>query len=355
MYNFDKKYSFIGTFLAIFFLIFSCFGANAQPYRLTTDFSFSAIPPAPDYSLTGSWSSLPFLKDVADSIPIGAKLADKQEGALVDVFFIHPTIFTYKPSNEYEWNADVHDQALNKMVDESTILNQASVFNGSCKIYAPRYRQAHYSAFTTTNPENKKKALDVAYEDVKAAFLYYLQNYNKDRPIIIAAHSQGTIHAGRLLKEFFDGTKLQEKLVEAYLIGIAIPRDYFQSIPLSTEASQTGGFVTWNTFHRGYYPDYYEDGLDKAVCINPLTWTDQGGWVDRRLNRGGVGLKFKFVEHPVGAEVVDNMLWVDKPHVPGRIFLHTKIWHKADYNLFWNNIRENVALRIESYFSRQSK
>jgi len=48
-------------------------------------------------------------------------------------------------------------------------------------------------------------AFELAYRDVKAAFLYYLEHNNSGRPIIIASHSQGSTHAKRLLKELFDG------------------------------------------------------------------------------------------------------------------------------------------------------
>lgn len=238
---------------------------------------------------------------------------------------------------------------MNNQVDNSTILNQATVFNGSCKVYAPRYRQAHYSAFTTDLPSNKKQSLDLAYSDVKAAFEYYLKNWNNGRPIVIASHSQGTIHAGRLIKEFFEGKPLHNQLVCAYLVGIATPATYFSEIEVSTTPDHVGGFVSWNTFHKGFYPEYYREGLDKAVVINPLTWTNADSWVSHKNNLGGVGPNFKFKNKIVGAQVNKGMLWIDKPHLFGAIFLNTKIWHYADINLFWNNIRENVALRIEKF------
>jgi hypothetical protein len=119
---------------------------------------------------------------------------------------------------------------LNKKVDESTILNQASIFNGAGRIYAPRYRQAHYFAFVTPFKEDKEAALNLVYNDVKKAFEYYLAHYNQKRPLIIASHSQGTVHATRLMKEYFDGKPLGEKLIAAYIIGIATPKNVFQSI-----------------------------------------------------------------------------------------------------------------------------
>jgi hypothetical protein len=64
--------------------------------------------------------------------------------------FFYSSYYLYaKTSRPSDWNADVNDADMNQKVDESTILNQASVFNGSCRVYAPRYRQAHYHAFVT--------------------------------------------------------------------------------------------------------------------------------------------------------------------------------------------------------------
>jgi len=60
-----------------------------------------------------------------------------------------------------------------------------------------------------------QKNLELAYQDVKTAFEYYLKNWNQDRPIIIASHSQGSVHAQRLLKEFFEDKPLAKQLVAA--------------------------------------------------------------------------------------------------------------------------------------------
>jgi hypothetical protein len=333
----------------MYFCTFS-YDAEAQKrYDLAEPFSVKNTPQPPDYSKIKDWAAHPDKVDKADSVPYKSDVKNKQEFAKADVFFVHPTIYTYKPTNRYTWNADVNDQRLNDKVDNSTILNQASVFNGSCRVFAPRYRQAHYSAFTTNIPENKRQALDLAYEDVKRAFQYYLENHNNGRPIVIASHSQGTIHAGRLIKEFIDGKPLQKQFVEAYLIGIATPPDYFETINVSETADHIGGFVTWNTFARDFTPPYYNDGLNKAACINPLTWTTDKSYAPKKLNKGGVGLKFTFVKHFADAQVQDNMLWINKPYVRGRMFVKTKIWHAADMNLFWMNIRENVALRIDTF------
>ena len=315
-------------------------------------------PPAPDYSRPEHWASLPSKKDPADSLPRhNPQLSDSQSVANADVFFLHPTIFTEAPKNQYLWNADVNDVEMNKKVDYSTILNQASVFNGSCRIYAPRYRQAHLFAFYTNDKDAATQAFDIAYADIKAAFEYYLANYNHDRPIVIAAHSQGTVHAKRLLNEFFDGKPLQNRLIVAYLIGMPTLPDAFKNIPPGTAASQTGCFVNWRTFQRNYTPDgYFQKGEDKSLSVNPLSWDTTSVLAGREKHRGAVGLKFTMTKpHLLDAENHLGMLWIGKLHIPGALFVNKKNWHAADYNLFWMNIRENVALRVNAFLKSSQK
>lgn len=341
-------------FLSIFSLmsIFSLEGVSQNSVILKIHFDPSNSPKAPDYRLNEAWAALPTKEDEADKTPLKSNLTENQAEAKADVFFLHPTTFTYEPKNQYIWNADIEDVELNEKTDKSTILNQASAFNGSGKIYAPRYRQAHYYSFLTPNADDKKQALDLAYADIKAAFEYYLKNWNQGRPIIIASHSQGTVHAKRLLKEYFDGKPLQKQLVEAYLIGIATQPDTFENIKPSQSADEIGGFVTWNTFARDFTPEYFKNGLSTAVCTNPLTWKCNEDFASKKLNKGGVGLKYTFVKQAADAQVHQGMLWINKPYVRGRAFLKTKVWHVADINLFWMNIRENVALRVENYLKQ---
>lgn len=325
------------------------------PVVLKTHFENSQIPPEVDYFKAESWAALPNKLDFADSLPQTPNIKNGQDIAKVDVFFIHPTIFTYKPTNNFIWNADVNDQFLNNKTDESSILNQATVFNGSCKVYAPRYRQAHYYSFITPNQSDSKSALDLAYTDVKKAFEHYLKFENKGRPIIIASHSQGTVHAKRLLKEFFDGTPLQSKLVMAYIIGIAVNPEIFSNLKPSEKPTDIGCYAAWNTFSNGFIPENYSLALQKSVCTNPLTWSSKNDYAPFSENLGGIGPKFKFYPKMTDAKNYNGLLWIKKPNVPGAFFIRKKVWHIADFNFFWMNIRENVAIRINNYLEKNKE
>lgn len=332
-------------------LLATCFIACSPKIKtLSVHFDESPVPPKPDYNNPTHWASLPTKRDAADSVPLKSNLKDEQATANADVFFIHPTIFTYTPTDQYQWNGDVNDQVLNTKTQLSTILNQASIFNGSCKIYAPYYRQAHYHAFITTNRDDAKRALDLAYGDVRTAFDYYLKNYNSGRPIVIASHSQGTVHAERLLKEYFDGKELKNQLVMAYLVGRAVSPNAFATIKPTEKPDEAGVWASWCTFGREFYPSRYNDYYKGSQSTNPLLWSSSKEFAPKELNLGGVGLHFTFAPQAADAQNQDGMLWINKPYIRGRAFVKNTNWHRADMNLFWMNIRENVKLRIEKYF-----
>jgi hypothetical protein len=327
---------------------------SSGPYVLKTTFDERKVPAAPDYSSLESWAAHPDKKDAADSVPLKSGLKDEQATAAADVFFIYPTIFTGKPEGSYDWNADVRDPVLNRGIQTSTILNQASIFNGAGKVYAPFYRQAHYHAFMTSDRETAKKAFAVAYQDVRNAFMYYLTHFNNGRPVIIASHSQGSLHAETLLKEFFDGKPLQSKLIAAYLVGRAIPKNSFSNIPASEDPARPGVWASWCTFSTGYFPGNYETWYKGSLTTNPLTWTSGEALAAKGMNHGGVGFKYTFVPGLADARAMDGILWINKPYVTGRFWVRTKNWHRADMNLFWMNIRENSLLRTETYLKNQT-
>lgn len=106
---------------------------------------------------------------------------------MVDVFFLHPTTMTSR--EDTGWNARIDNAGINAKTDYTSILYQASAFN-QCRIFAPRYRQAHIRSYYTTDKTAAQAAFDLAYYDIKESFIYYIEHYNQGRPIIIASHSQ---------------------------------------------------------------------------------------------------------------------------------------------------------------------
>ncbi|WMX13072.1 DUF3089 domain-containing protein [Aureispira sp. CCB-E] len=331
----------------ILFLLFA-----TTSYTQTKIEAFGQVPqPArPDYSKLENWAAHPSKKDKADKIPRPLKTELTNLPDKVDVFFVHPTIFTETPQNEYLWNAAVEDDKMNKQVDKTTIKLQASIFNQAGKVYAPRYRQAHIRSFFEPYTQEGNKALDLAYEDVKNAFEYYLKNENKGRPFILAGHSQGARHLKLLLKEWFDGTDLYKQLIAAYIVGWGVEEGTYESIPLGTEPEQTGCFVTWRTYNRGYMPDWIQD---EDVCVNPLTWKADTTYAPYSANEGAILLGFNILRKKLfDAQVHGPVLWVGKPKMfLGGLFQRDN-YHVGDFNLFYLNVRRNAILRARTFLEQ---
>ena len=301
--------------------------------------SIYPLPEIPDYALTENWSL----------IGVG-------EDKTVDVFYIHPTMY-YEGR---DWVADVGDEAINRTVDLWPMRHQASVFFDIGRVFAPRYRQAHYRVFVFDEKECDLcgDALEVAYGDVRESFLFWLKNLDQGKPIIIAGHSQGTFHAKRLLKEFFDGTKLGERLVTSYLLGWGVYDGDFEMLEPCESNRDVNCYCSWMTYATGYTPAWYVKrmaaGLDIPKCINPMSWDCSGEVNDCEDHLGVLTEKHKIkYKGKLTGRVHEGLLWLDAPHVFGGKLLHQDDWHVGDYNLFHANIKVNVEERVGNFFEER--
>jgi len=337
----------IGVFVLL--LVSSC---SDKYLAFKKFYKFKSENKKPDYSNLNYWAAHPLKWDPSDSIP--KPLRKEKKDTLVDVFFLHPTMYTMKVKDG-SLNADIDDAYLNAKTDYSSILYQASVFNQHAKIYAPRYREAHISAYFPKDTMAALKAFDLAYEDVKAAFEYYLKNYNHGRPIIIASHSQGTNHALRLLKEYFENKPLQKQLVAAYIVGMAIPKNFFSSLQMCKDPLQTGCVCGWRTFRKGYKPPYVEAEKEISLLTNPITWKTDNEYGPKKMNTGSLLYKFnKIYKQTTDAQTHEGVIWVSRPKFPWSFLYSTKNYHVGDINLYYMNVRQNVEQRIGNYFLNHS-
>ena len=349
----DQKLKFFGSLLiryfftgALFLLIFSSCSDKYLAFKKF--YKFKSEDKRPDYSNLNYWAAHPLKWDPSDSIP--KPLRKDKRDTLVDVFFLHPTMYTMKIKDS-GLNAAIDDAYLNAKTDYSSILYQASVFNQHARIYAPRYREAHISAYFQKDTLAALKAFDLAYEDVKAAFEYYLKNYNHGRPIIIASHSQGTNHALRLLKDYFENKPLQKQLVAAYIVGMAIPKNFFSSLQMCKDSLQTGCVCGWRTFRKGYKPPYVEAEKEFSLVTNPITWKTDNGYAYKKMNTGSLLYKFnKIYSGTTDAQIHEGVIWAMHPKFPWSFLYSTKNYHVGDINLYYMNIRENVDQRIKKYY-----
>src|SRR5665647_1007128 len=155
------------------------------------------------------------------------------------------------------------------------------------------------------------------------------------------------------VKEFFEGKPLGKQLVCAYIIGLPVFTDYFSELKPCADSTATGCFIGWRTFKEGYVAPFVEKETQKAYVINPLAWTMDTALAPTSLDKGGVLRNFnKVIPGLEDAQIHGNVLWVNKPKFFGSVFLKIKNYHIADYNLFYENIRENVGVRIKAFLKK---
>jgi hypothetical protein len=320
------------------------------------DFDATLAPPAPDYADPENWAALPSTTDASDDHPDGLS-----NGPItgVSVFFVHPTSYFGRDN----WNQSLDDAAANWVVDERVLRHQASVFNGCCQIYAPRYRQATIFAFIDQSG-NGAAALDFAYQDVVRAFDRFLMEIG-DAPFILAGHSQGSLHGARLLRERIAGKRLAVRLVAAYLIGYSVAKDNTGGIPVCDHASATGCVIGWNTVDGDGVGIFPEAGA--LVCTNPLTWEDDGAYAGHELNLGGVG--YPSFGPPIDGEDVTRMEIepgvadaeckrgvLSVPELRSASFpsrMSGDSMHVYDYSLYYLNLRQNAATRVRAFLDKR--
>ncbi|MFT5512939.1 MAG: hypothetical protein ACI8SE_001338 [Bacteroidia bacterium] len=300
---------------------------------------------AVDYSSQHNWAVTP------DRYPESLQnLVVDSTFTATDVFYVYPTL--HSDSEDTSWNVGINDESHRKEVIDVAVKNQASAWANAGKLYVPYYRQAHIRSYSQLNGKGKD-ALMLAYSDVKAAFEYYLTHYNKGRAIILAGHSQGSTHLSLLLKDYFDGKALQEKLVIAYLPGIGLFETEFKTIPLLTHPDSTGGFVTWNTFKKKYQTHHYKKWYAGKASINPVTW-DSSKVALRSLHKGFLYSNGHLYCKSFETHLIGGGVWITTPHFPSRLVSFTmKNYHVGDVNLFWEDIRINARNRASVYWKRE--
>jgi hypothetical protein len=328
------------TFIRIFtFSIIAMSGVQScLPSR---KFEHAKHPIAPNYTDEDTWVALPWRFDAADCIPQNCSIPDMQDSAKVDVFYVYPTAYVFG----INWNAKYDSKNLMARVCNLTE-SQASAFNACAKVYTPFYRQAILKSFL--NKKSGPKALNLAYEDVKAAFHHYLKYWNKGRPFIIAGHSQGSNLLTRLIKEEIDNTELQKQLVAAYLIGMPIPESTFQKLPIATKSSQTNCYISWNTFKYGTVLKE-KKFFGKGKSVNPLSWKTDTTYMPASSNFGGAPTRLDHIDPNIcDAQVNRGILWVHKVKKKGYMRLGDS-YHLCDFSFFYMNIRENAIERTNAY------
>ncbi|APG62801.1 hypothetical protein LPB140_08375 [Sphingorhabdus lutea] len=279
------------------------------------------------------------------------------------IFFIHPTSYLATDN----WNAPLDDTESQQRA-KTFLRGMASALNNSGEIWAPRYRQAAFGSFLTDKPEGGK-AIDAAYRDVELAFAHFIKQQPKDKPIILAGHSQGALHLTHLMKNHVAGKLLAKRVVAAYIIGwpISINNDLpYMGLPACKSLSQSGCIFSYQSYAE---PADYDrvvefygnsigfDGKKRALpmlCTNPLNGGSAPN-ADAAMNMGTLKpnadlTKGELIAASVGANCDANgFLLIGEPPELGQYVLPGNNYHVYDYPLFWANIRNDAKTRLNLY------
>jgi hypothetical protein len=285
------------------------------------------------------------------------------------VFFIHPTSYLQRA----RWNAPLDDKEAN---DRAALFlrGQASAFNEVGAIWAPRYRQATFGAFLTTQAD-AQKALDFAYGDVSAAFDQFLAEIGPDRPIILAGHSQGSLHLARLLRERVAGKPLAKRIVAAYVVGWPISKTAdlpSLGLPECSGPDQAGCILSWQSFAEPSDPSMIFETFDATngptgiprkgtamVCTNPITGTPDAT-AEAKQNLGTLIPSADLSHATIATGRVPahcsgrGLLIIGPPVELGPYVLPGNNYHVFDYSLFWANVRADAARRLKAFSAAQA-
>jgi hypothetical protein len=323
--------------------------------------SAPAVDPAA-YAKSDMWIARP---DIVNNPSLWTPPGVARTGPVrTEVFFIHPTSYLQKS----RWNAPLDDKE-SQWRARVFVQSQASAFNDIGEVWAPKYRQATFGAFLTTKAD-AAKALEFAYRDVLAAFEAFLQQAPKDRPIILAAHSQGSYHLMRLLAERIKGTPEEKRIAAAYVVGwpISVTADLPSlGLPPCETAGQARCILSWQSFAEPADPkmitDVYdasrgESGISRAgspmLCVNPVTGV-RGAVTPAEANLGTLVPNEELTEGKLQAPGVParcdvrGFLLISGPPALGPYVLPGNNYHVYDYALFWLNIRRDAAARLATF------
>ena len=344
------------------FAIFE-FGGNVLLKQATPKGHFEAAEAGggPDYAKADSWVARPGITDDPSSwMPAGVAA----RGGPTAIFYIHPTTYL----KDDRWNAPLDLAGDAEFRRRLFVQSQASAFNCVGQIWAPKYRQAAFGAFLL-NSKDAQAALDLAYDDVAAAFDRFVRDAG-DRPIILAGHSQGALHLERLLHEKIAGTPISKRVVAAYVVGwpISTAADLpALGLPACRAPDETGCILSWLSFGEPANPDLVLHSYEKSaglagrkhkredvLCVNPITGTE-GGSAAAQDNPGtlvpSADLRAATFERAtVGAHCDDGLLVLDGKIPPlGPYVLPGNNYHVYDYALFWGAIRRDAERRLAAW------
>lgn len=280
------------------------------------------------------------------------------ENKAADLFIVCPTVDLGTGGNK---NMSLADNEAKKNF-YGALNMERGIYEQHCRMYAPYYRQAVLADYDL--PANEAEPyFNLAYKDVRAAFVYYMQHENNGRPFVLAGFSQGAEMCLRLLKEFGNEDFVKDNMVACYAIGWRFTPQEAEKYPYIQPAKcadDLGKVIIFNSEAPEVTSSRMVPHGEKSFCINPLNWRTDGTMADKALNSGACFTDYsgsikREVPQLTGCCIdtergVLKVTDIDKKHYPPVLSIFTDgIYHLYDYQFFYRNLQQNVGLRINTF------
>ncbi len=281
-------------------------------------------------------------------------------GKDVDVFFICPTVYR---GSENSFNMSLDDVDIKARFLGATNMEKG-IYDEECRFFAPYYRQVGLNVYDMDD-EVSEQYLAIAYGDVEAAFTYYLEHYNKGRPIVLAGFSQGAQLCIRLMKNFFGDEETASLLVACYAIGWRLTEAEVTEYPhlkAAQRENDIGVIITFNSEAESITGSLMVPQGTKTLSINPLNWKTDKTVADKTLNLGACftnyhGKIVTEVPQLTGAYIDSGrgtLKIIDvspEQYPPVLSSFKNGIYHLYDYQFFYRNLQNNVSVRVNAYLN----
>lgn len=208
--------------------------------------------------------------DATELLPDGSRQVHKHQRAVnpkFDCFYVYPTVYLSGSGNQTNLSDDSY------VLD--ALMAQGARMSELCEVYAPLYRQviltpgAAPSAMTSTDagsapasdagappPLLSGSAATLALGDVRNAFKYYMDHFNKGRKFVLMGHSQGSGMLIGMMQQDVDAVpSVRSQMISAILLGggaTTIAGEHtggtFVNIPECSSPGETGCVVAYSSF-----------------------------------------------------------------------------------------------------------
>ena len=296
-----------------------------------------------DYSLDELWISRPD--------------AEAAVAAKADVFVVLPTV------NMNMWVPDNEDvTSLRDALRFVKTLNmEKGIFGAGTAIYSPYYRQWTLGVATLAEGAEKERYREIARDDIRAAFSWYLDNIHQEgRPIVLFGFSQGAEDVYDLMVEYGQDARLADNLVAAYVIGHGITQADITASPwlkMAQGETDTGVIISYECMDRtAVLPE------TKVLSINPLNWKTDSTEAPASANKGYVatdtygnvrqeipGFCGGYLDEKSGILIPIGIADAAKYAAKDITVVPDGSYHFYDLIFFYNNLKENVGKRIKAF------